>query len=84
MRIKLLPTPAKQIAKDILSGVLPPETYDNEVVAWLSKLDPELEVYRIDGFSTNGGGDRRQVEIEFSANQIKIALENGIAMRPIA
>ena len=45
MRSELLPTSAKQIAEDILSGILPPETGDREVIAWLSKLDPELAVY---------------------------------------
>jgi hypothetical protein len=77
MRIKLLPTPAKQIAQDILSGVLPPETYDLEVIAWLSELDPNLEVYRIED------RDTEFKDVVFWSRQVKIALENQIEMRPI-
>jgi hypothetical protein len=77
MRIKLLPTPAKQIAQDILSGVLFPETYDLEVIAWLSELDLNLEFYRIE----DRGIDSK--EVVFWSCQVKIALENQIEMRPI-
>ena len=86
MQIKLLPSTAKQIAEDILNGVLPPETSDLEVLYWLSKLDPELSVYRLDEFNQNGGGDRRldaPVKVEFDAKQVEIALENNIEIRPI-
>lgn len=86
MEIKLIPSQAKQIAKNILKGVLPPETGDLEVVYWLSELDPSLTAYRVDEFNQNGGGDRRldePVKVVFSAEQIKIALENHIEMRPV-
>ncbi|WP_055076765.1 hypothetical protein [Pseudanabaena sp. 'Roaring Creek'] len=85
MEIKLLSSPAKQIAEDILKGALPPETYDIEVIYWLLHLEPNLTVYRIDEFNQNGGGDERldiPIKVVFSANQIKIALENDIEMRP--
>jgi hypothetical protein len=87
MEIKLIPSQSKQIAEDILKGVLPPETGDLEVVYWLSEFDPSLTAYRIDEFNQNGGGDRRldePVKVVFSTEQIKIALENDIEMRPIA
>lgn len=86
MQIKLLPSSAKQIAEDILNGTLPPEISDLEVIQWLSQLDPELTVYRIDEFNQNGGGGQRldtPVRVEFTAVQVKIALENNIEMRPI-
>ncbi len=86
MQIKLLPSTAKQTAQDILNGTLPPETSDLEVVYWLSQLDPELVVYRIDEFNQNGGGDIRldaPVKVELAADQVRIALENNIEMRPI-
>ena len=86
VEIKLIPSSSRQIAEDILKGVLPPETGDREVIYWLSQIDPELVVYRIDKFNKNGGGDRvlgTPVRVEFSASQIKIALENNIEMRPV-
>ncbi len=86
MEIKLISSQSKQIAEDILKGILPPETGDLEVIQWLSELDPELVVYRIDEFNQNGGGDRQldePVKVVFSAEQIKIALENHIEVRPI-
>jgi hypothetical protein len=86
MIIKLLPPQAKQIAEDILEGLLPPETSDLEVISWLLRLDPELTVYRIDEFTQNGGGDRRlsiPTKVQFSPREILIALENRIEMRPI-
>ena len=71
MRIKLLPTTAEQTAKDILAGLLPPETNDMEVLAWLAHLDPDLIAYRVD----------EQV-VEFTSNMIKIAIERDIEIRP--
>jgi hypothetical protein len=87
MIVKLLPIRAKQIAEDILAGLLPAETSDLEVISWLSELDPELTVYRIDEFNQNGGGNRRlntPVRVEFTPSQVRIALEHDIEMRPVS
>ena len=77
MEIKLLSTPSEQIARDILSGKLPPETYDLEVLEWLYELDPSLTAYRIE--DKNGNSAR----VNFRYEEIGIALERRIEVRPL-
>jgi hypothetical protein len=48
MEIKLIPLHCEQIAEDILSGKLPPETNSFDALECLYHLDPALTMYRYD------------------------------------
>lgn len=75
MEVKLLATPAEQIAEDIMSGKSPPETYDLEVIQVLYGRDPTLTCYRIDD---KYGTVRR---VEYDNEDVGIALGQRIEMR---
>ena len=74
MRINLLPSQANAIARDIWDGVLPPEASDLEVIEALWQIAAaaggKIECFR--------GSDG----VVFDHDQIAIALERGIEMRP--
>ena len=74
MRIKLLPSQAEAIARDIWSGKLPPETSECEVIEALWQI-AEKEGAQIECFRESDG-------VVFDHDQVAIALERGIEMRP--